>query len=437
MPSTAVEVTADPAVNRFAFVIHPLSIEHLHRHHALRWCRRLPEASVERLAAHLPPLFLSRITGARSAATGQRVEGLLYGLSATPREMLRRPPRFTYDRLLTTARRAARKGARILGLGAFTSVVGDAGITVAEEAEIAITSGNSLTVAATLEAARQAVERYGLVPYAECRAMVIGATGSIGSVCSRLLAREVRHLDLVSIEPDRLVELAHIIATESPGAELGRATRADGLLAECDLVITATSAFGQRVLDIARARPGAVVCDVARPPDISAAEAALRPDVLVIESGEVVIPGEVDFGYDIGLPHGTSYACLGETALLAMAGRFEHYTVGRRIHPQRVEEIRRLFFEHGFRIAPLRAHGTLLTDGELAGRRELALALRADPEMLDRVRVEAAARLAAIPPRSKGVAAPAPGRPRGLPATVSAGAGLHHRPGGRAAAARQ
>ena len=56
---------------------------------------------------------------------------------------------------------AERKGARIMGLGAFTSVVGDAGITVAHEADIAITSGNSLTVAATLEAAKQAVHSDG------------------------------------------------------------------------------------------------------------------------------------------------------------------------------------------------------------------------------------------------------------------------------------
>ena len=419
-------------VNRFAFAIHPLAISQLRRHRNFRWARGLADGTLERLAAHMPPILLSRITGAVSPATGQRVEGLLYGLSATPREMLRRPPRFTYDRLVATARRARRQGAGILGLGAFTSVVGDAGITVAEESEIAITSGNSLTVAATLETALQAVERYGMVRYADCRAMVIGATGSIGSVCARLLARDVRHVDLVSIEPERLVELAHIIHTESPGAHLARATCADGLLPECDLVITATSAFGQRVLDISRARPGAVVCDVARPPDIGPEEAALRPDVLVIESGEVLIPGQVDFGFDIGLPRGTSYACLGETALLAMEGRFEHYTLGRRIHPQRVDEIRGMFFKHGFKIAPLRSHGTPLTDDLLAGRREMALALAADPERLEGVRRETAARLAAIPPRSKGVAAPAD---RPAPAATTAPA-LHGAGGGAPAASR-
>ena len=77
---------------------------------------------------------------------------------------------------------------------------------------------------------------------------------------------------------------------------------------------------------------------------------ALRPDVLVIESGEVLIPGDIDFGYDIGLPPKTSYACLAETALLAMEGRFEDYTLGRNIEIERVKEIYRLFKKHGFKL---------------------------------------------------------------------------------------
>ena len=53
-----------------------------------------------------------------------------------------------------------------------------------------------------------------------------------------------------------------------------------------------------------------MICDVARPPDIEEWEAKLRPDVLVIESGEILLPGDPDFGFDIGLPPKTAYACL-------------------------------------------------------------------------------------------------------------------------------
>jgi predicted amino acid dehydrogenase len=319
--------------------------------------------------------------------------------------MMSRGERFTYRRLNWAARMAERRGARIMGLGAFTSVVGDAGITVAHEADIAITSGNSLTVAATLEAAKQAVIKMGATDLTQGKAMVIGATGSIGSVCARLLAQAIFDVILVSIEPERLIDLKRRIQEETPGARVTIATRTEDLVSECDLIVTATSAFGQRIIDITKCKPGAVICDVARPPDINPTEAALRPDVLVIESGEVLIPGEIDFGYDIGLPPKTSYACLAETALLAMEGRFEDYTLGRNISIERVKEIYHLFKKHNFQLAGLRSFGEYITDEDVAQRRVLADRLRSDPELFAQISRQAMDQLAAIPPMSKGVPA--------------------------------
>jgi hypothetical protein len=143
--------------------------------------------------------------------------------------------------------------------------------------------------------------------------------------------------------------------------------------------------------------------DVARPPDISEAEAALRPDLLIIESGEVYLPGDVDFGYDIGLPPKTAYACLAETTLLAMEGRFEDYTLGRYIEMDRVKEIFRLFKKHQLEIAGLRSFGHLLTEEDFRRRRELADRLREDPVGLAEVRAAARAGLERIPRTSKGV----------------------------------
>ncbi|MGE5223951.1 MAG: serine carboxypeptidase, partial [Omnitrophica WOR_2 bacterium] len=395
----------ETGINKFAFVIHPLDVEFIHKHRYFRWTRYLPDWIVEPVAAYIPPIYLSKITGGKSPTTGQKIEGHLIALGATPRQMMSHSERFTYLRLNQSARMAERKGARIMGLGAFTSVVGDAGITVAHEADIAITSGNSLTVAATLEAAKQAVVKMGAVDLTRGRAMVIGATGSIGSVCARLLAQAIYDVVLVSIEPEKLIDLKRTIQSETPGAKVTISLKSEDLVAGCDLIVTATSAFGQRVLDITRCKPGAVICDVARPPDINPAEAALRPDVLVIESGEVLIPGDINFGYDIGLPPKTSYACLAETALLAMEGRFEDYTLGRNITMERVKEIYHLFKKHQFQLAGLRSFGKYITDEDVARKRELAEQLRRDPELLRRVKIEAGEQLALIPPMSKGVAA--------------------------------
>lgn len=402
-PAVVALQSSEAGINKFAFVIHPLSIKFIHQYPPFHWTRYIPDDIVESVAAYTPPIFVGKITGGRSPATGQRIEGYLISLGATPRQMMQHKPRFTYDLLNQSAHLAERLGARIMGLGAFTSVVGDAGITVAHEADIAITSGNSLTVAATLETAKIAVRAMGRDDLTHGRIMIIGATGSIGSALARLAAQATKDVVLVSIEPEKLIDLKRLIERETPGCRVVIATHSAELAGECGLILTATSAFGQRVIDVTRCAPGAVICDVARPPDINAAEAALRPDVLVIESGEVLIPGEVEIGYDIGLPPKTVYACLAETSLLAMDGRFEDYTLGRNITPERVKEIYRLYKKHGYRLAPMRSFEEYVTEEQLLHKRKLAEELRADPELFARRQAEAREHLKSIPAMSKGV----------------------------------
>jgi len=369
-------------VNRFAFVIHPLAVEFIHKHPTFRWTRFLPDSLVEWVAAFFPPFFVSKIKGIESPATGQKAEGYLITLGATPKELMRRDTGFVYRRLIRAARMAERYGARIMGLGAFTSVVGDAGITVAQKADIAITSGNSLTVAATLETAKTAAVKMGtdLADAHKGNVMVIGATGSIGSVCSRLLAMAVPNITLVAPRPEKLIQLKRTIESETPNAKVTISTSADEYVSAADLIVTTTTALNTRIVDITQCKPGAVICDIARPPDITETEAALRPDVLVIESGEILLPGNPDFGYDIGLPPGVAYACLAETALLTLEGRFEDYTVGRNIEIERVKEIYRLFKKHGLQLSGLRSHGHFLTDEDIARKRKLADELRRHPE---------------------------------------------------------
>jgi predicted amino acid dehydrogenase len=378
-------------VARFAFVIHPLGVDYIFSHPQLKYLRFLPKRLVERLVANIRPLYLSRITGVRSAATGREVEGYLLGLGATPRELMRRKPGFTYRRLIVASRMAQQRGADIMGLGAFTKVVGDAGMTVAYKSDIAITSGNSLTVVATLEAAKQAVIKMGAQDLTKGRAVVIGATGSIGSVCSRLIAQAIGDVVLVAPRAEKLIALKQTIEGETPGARVAIATNAAPHLADADLVVTTTTAIGQKVIDVLDLKPGCVVCDVARPPDVKEEDARLRPDVLVVESGEVLLPGEPNFGFDIGLPPGVAYACLAETAVLAMEERFESFTLGRNIEMEKVKEMYRLFKKHGLQLEGLRSFGRYITDEEIAQKRKLADEFRQNPEKLEVLVAEARA----------------------------------------------
>ena len=142
-----------------------------------------------------------------------------------------------------------------------------------------------------------------------------------------------------------------------------------------DLIVTATSAAGQKVLDIMKVKPGCVITDVARPLDLSEEDVAKRPDVLVIESGEIELPGEVHMG-DIGLPKGVAYACLAETVVLALEGRYETFTVGRNIEWEKVKEIYQLGLKHGMKLATISGVNGVFTEEDFARVRGKALAAR-------------------------------------------------------------
>ncbi|HPX36773.1 MAG TPA: dehydrogenase, partial [Mycobacterium sp.] len=116
--------------SRFAFVIHPLSQEYFRNVKALDAVADVAPGifmdGVEKLMAHVPPFVYSHVTGITSP-TGAEAEGWLITVGGTPKELMSHDPEFTYSRLLAAADMAQKMGAQIMGLGAFTKVVGDAG----------------------------------------------------------------------------------------------------------------------------------------------------------------------------------------------------------------------------------------------------------------------------------------------------------------------
>jgi predicted amino acid dehydrogenase len=143
-----------------------------------------------------------------------------------------------------------------------------------------------------------------------------------------------------------------------------------------DMIVTATSGAGKQVLDIMKVKPGCVITDVARPLDLPPSEVARRPDVLVIESGEIHLPGDVEMK-NIGLPKNVAYACLAETIVLALEGRFESYTVGRHIEWEKVREIYKMGLKHGMQLAAISGVNGVFSDADIARVRDLAVAARA------------------------------------------------------------
>jgi predicted amino acid dehydrogenase len=370
--------------SRFAFVIHPLSQEYFRTVEPLGTIAdvapHLVMDVVEKAMAYAPPFVYGHVTGITSP-TGAEAEGWLITVGGTPKELMAHSPEFTYARLLKAAETARKLGAQVMGLGAFTKVVGDAGVTVAKQAPLPITTGNSYSASGALWAAHEALLQLGIQEVDDegritGKAMVVGATGAIGSVCARLLALAGDELWLVSPESAKLLALKHDIERGNPRAEIRVAATPDDHLPDMDLIVTATSGAGKRVLDIMQVKPGCVITDVARPLDLSAEDVAKRPDVLVVESGEIELPGDVQMR-DIGLPSGVAYACMAETVVLALEGRYETFTVGRNIEWEKVKEIYKLGLKHGMKLATISGVNGVYTPEDIARIRELALEARA------------------------------------------------------------
>jgi len=356
-------------VDTFAFIIHPIHPKRdISRKYPLLG-RIVTDWQIRLLSPYFPPVYLSEVEGITSTSTGKTIKGWLIACPLSPIHFIELPEKRVYRKIIETGHLAEKLGAKILGLGAYTSVVGDAGITIAQALDVPVTTGDSYTVSIAIQAVRKAAEVMD-IPIGSARAAVVGATGAIGRICSDFLADEVAELCLVGRHDPALNELRQNLVERHARAEIKVSTSMDALR-EAQLILTVTSAL-HAVVEPEHLLPGSVVCDVARPRDVSARVAARRDDILVIDGGMVEVPGPVDFHFDFGFPPGKAYACMAETMALALEGRFEDYTLGKRLTRAQVDEIAAIADRHGFRLSGFRSFERPVTEEQIAQVRQKA-----------------------------------------------------------------
>ncbi|HVN15194.1 MAG TPA: hypothetical protein VMT73_05585, partial [Anaerolineales bacterium] len=283
-------------MDTFAFIIHPIDPKRDVSRKFPFLGRVLTEHQIDFFSTFFPPVYISEIEGITSAATGKEIKGWFIACPFTPRRMMELRERTVYRKIIQTGHMAERLGANILGLGAYTSVVGDAGLTIAQELDMPVTTGDSYTVALAVQAIREAACLMD-ISMRDATVAVVGATGAIGRVCAELLAGEAARLLLIARDEKKLEVLRDWLQVRAR-AELVASTRMDAL-SDAQLILTVTSAIHD-VIRPEHLLPGSVVCDVARPRDVSAMVAAARDDILVIDGGMVDVPGPVNFQFNFG-----------------------------------------------------------------------------------------------------------------------------------------
>ena len=346
--------------DNFAFIIHPIDPKRdVSRKYPT--LGKLPAWLINFLSIFFPPVYISEISGIKSQENGRSLKGWFLACPLTPASMMSLPPNVVYRKVIQTGRLAEHLGARILGLGALTSVVGDGGITIANQLNIPVTTGDSYTISMAVRAIRKAAQVMEIALPTTTLA-IVGATGAIGSICAQMLAFDVGSMLLIGRQQNKLHQIVNKIHKVGPV----NVQITDDLtqLTQANLIIAVTSAV-DAIIEPQHLKQGAVVCDVARPRDVSHQVVAQRPDILVIEGGMVQVPGNVDFGFNFGFPPQMAYACMAETMALALEQKYESYTLGKDIKLSQVQTIDTIAEKHGFKLGGFRSFERAITDKEI------------------------------------------------------------------------
>jgi predicted amino acid dehydrogenase len=328
--------------------------------------------------------------------TGQTAYGEFIIVPRTAEELSQMPYHDAISEIRAAAKIAKERGAKIIGLGAFTSIVTRGGLYLTDDGLPALTTGNSYTAVAARQSIEAALEMTGRDLSSSCAA-VVGATGSIGRAISILLSRDVEKLILIG-NPARpkeskrrlmqvIVDILRSIGemrsqgiTPPEGTLAGAACALlpserrdwDGLdwirfvtemekyihyaddvhksLRDADVVVMTTNAVGD-LAGIEDIKDRAVVCDISRPQNLSQAARMNRPDIFVIDGGVIRLPGASMLNFDLGIDPRFAYACMAETMILALERRFEDTSLGLDLDMDNVAKMGRLAERHGFRPA--------------------------------------------------------------------------------------
>lgn len=327
-------------MDKFGFIIHPIDISQIRRFWP--YLNLVPSKIIESFLRIQQPFKVSYIKNIRSIKDSE-TEGFFIACPLLPHQMLNLDTDFVINKIIRACRIAQDLGAKIVGLGGFTSVVGDKGITISKKLDIPVTTGNSLTVASVIESIKKAVESMNQ-DISNLKTTIIGATGSIGNACSRILINQVRTLTIVARHKEKLDNLAKQINSSKIEIQLDPHKS----IKDADIVITTTS-NPEALLDINEFKSGSIVCDVSVPQNITLGNNT-REDVLFLKGGLMELPHKVDFGIDTELPNNLIYGCIAETMVLALEKKFESYSLGENLDLEKIDEILELAYTHGFEV---------------------------------------------------------------------------------------
>jgi predicted amino acid dehydrogenase/ribosome-associated toxin RatA of RatAB toxin-antitoxin module len=298
---------------------------------------------------HITPSFkLCDILNFKSR-TGQPVNGCLVVATFIP-DMIDRDVWVVFSKVVKACKLAEKNGVGIVTLGGFTSIVAErVGQEIASEVDVPVTTGNTFTAAMAIDGVQKAAAALGM-DIAQAKVAVVGGTGDIGSACCRAFADRAKHVAATGRTKENLKKL-HAELVKRHKAKITATMDNAEAVRDADIVIAAASASAS-ILNIDWFKPGAIICDVGYPKNVSYMPTN-REDILIFSGGLATCPTPLQLPIDVGLPSpNTIYGCFAEAIILALERRYERFSFGRgNITTEKIEEIRSLGKKHGFQPA--------------------------------------------------------------------------------------
>ncbi len=313
----------------------------------------LPDQEIREIFPWIPPRAVCNVEVA--SVTGATARGLYIDCFIPPDRLDCEYVHDNLARVRAAAACAINRGARIVSLGGFSSILIEGNFDrLPERSDTTFTTGNTLTVAFIVQGIRRVCAREGR-QIGRSTLLIIGATGDVGSGCARCLAPFVKRVVVCARNVQRLRTLAAELKAD--GAEVEIASRLEDVPFAADLVICAAS-LASPSLRLGCIAPQAIICDAGYPKNLNPREDTKGAKVFFgglgqISSGLTFVP---DFNGILNrhpFPD-VAHGCLLEGMVLALARRFEPFSQGRGfITRERVEEIETLAAMHGIHLAPL------------------------------------------------------------------------------------
>ena len=281
--------------------------------------------------------------------TGQTVNGCFIIATFIP-DMIEKDQWAVFSKVVRACKLAEKHGVGIVTLGGFTSIVGERiSQEMNSQVDVPVTTGNTFTAAMVIDGVLKAAKLLE-VDTALAKIVIIGGTGDIGSACARVLADKFKQVTITGRTKSNLRRLENELK-KMRSAKIIATTDNKSAVKDADIVIAAASSSAS-ILDIAWFKPGAIICDVGYPKNVSYSFTS-RNDIFIFSGGLSRTPTPFQVPIDTGLPSvDTIYGCFAESIILALEKRFESFSIGRgNITPDKIEQIRSLGQKHGFELA--------------------------------------------------------------------------------------